>query len=149
MMEKNANYKPAGLMDLFLTLDPPTFRQVAQGLSRLSSSDKKGFNLLLEEFERHKGQKPEQYAVETIRRTRYVHDSKVNDQLSQLLCLFWDGQTKFHGGYLKCMLPVRKDDEPTEVYARRYRELFDQMTSLYAPVLDDCDYFCQPLWRNK
>ncbi len=141
--------KMVGLMDIFLTLDPQTFRSVSQSLSQLFTANKKGFNELLERFEEHKGMKLDDYDVSTIQKKRFIRDKAVNRQLSQILCLFWDGETKYHGGYLKCMLPTRMDGEPEESYVKRRTEILDKLTSLYMPVLDDCNYFCQPLWMNK
>ena len=46
-----------GLKDMFMTMDPKAFRNAVEELAELRDSDKKGFNLVLDEFEAHKNDK--------------------------------------------------------------------------------------------
>ncbi len=128
------------LMDLFLTLDPPSFETTAKRLSHLFDADKKGFNLLLEKFDglketRMKG------SIDELRKKKFISNTTVNDLLTDMLWHYWNGQQHYAGGYLKRMLPKQKENEPALAFSQRMSEMEDVFGILFVHVLRECEYF--------
>ena len=128
------------LLDLFLTLDPPSFASVAKRLSNLFDSDKKSFNLLLNKFDGLKGS-PMEGSVDEHRTKKFISKTTVNDLLIDMLWHYWNGQQQSDGGYLKRMLPKQKEDEPSLAFRQRMHEIIDVLGILFVHMLNECDYF--------
>ena len=55
-----------GIKDMFMTMDPKSFREALKQLADLRDSDKPSFNQLLEKFEEHKVDKPAEHSVKDV-----------------------------------------------------------------------------------
>ena len=108
-----------GLKDMFMTMDPKSFREALKQLADLRDSDKPSFNQLLEKFEEHKIDKPAEHRVKDVE-----------------TC-----QDKYDGGYLWCMMPKKKENESEAQFDIRCKRMEDNLMQVMLDVLDDCDYY--------
>ena len=131
-----------GIKDMFMTMDPTSFRVVARELAALRDTDKPNFNKLLEKFEEHKVHKEEFLFVADIEQKRYLRDKRLNRTLSGILFLYWESQDCNDGGYYWRLIPKEKlEDESEEVFKARKQEMEDLLMQVELLVLQDCGYY--------
>ena len=126
------------MMDLFLTLEPQSFKEKVQELSHLFDTDKKSFNLLLEKFDALKGSPIDNFL---LNRKKFIDKEDINAMLQDLLSMYWYSQEDYAGGYLKCMLPKQKEYESDNDFKLRLHEMEDILSALFVSMLREYDYF--------
>ena len=131
-----------GIKDMFMTMEPDSFRNAVEELAELRDSDKKGFNLVLEEFEAHKNDKPEDHYYGNILTQKIIpNNEKRNLIITELLAMHWNDKERFYGGYFWRMMPRKKANESEEQFDIRRKRMEDNLMQLMLDVLDDCDYY--------
>lgn len=132
-----------GIKDLFLVLDPRSFRKIIDGLKLVRDTDKKAFCLLLEMFEKHKHEKVEDYDLITVLNRKYIRrDRHLNEMLSTLLLTYWCCRDHYDGGYFKRLLPKeKKANESDNAFRQRLHRMEDLLMDVSYEVLDDLDFF--------
>ncbi len=131
-----------GIKDMFMTMDPKSFREALKQLADLRDSDKPSFILVLEEFEEHKINKPTEQSVKDVEKLRIIRrNEELNELLSIMLATFWTCQDKYDGGYLWCLMPKKKANESEEQFRIRRERMEDNLMQVMLNVLDDCDYY--------
>ena len=141
MAQKQKSERRSGntaMMDLFLTLEPQSFKEKVQELSHLFDTDKKSFNLLLEKFEALKGSPINPFL---LNRKKFIDKEDINAMLQDLLSMYWYSQEDYAGGYLKCMLPKQKEYESDNDFKLRLHEMEDILSALFVSMLREYDYF--------
>lgn len=139
-----------GLKDMFMTMDPLSFRDAAFNLAELRETDKPGFDLVLEMFEQHKGKKPKDKYFETVNKKNLIRkNAELNELLSVLLTTYWLGQDWNEGGYFWCMMPKKKENESDEQFDIRRKRMEDNLMQVMLDVLDDCDYYIKGTQNAK
>ena len=131
-----------GIKDMFMTMDPKSFREALKQLADLRDCDKPSFNQLLEKFEEHKFNKPAEHRVKDVEKLRIIRrKDELNELLSILLATYWTCQDKYDGGYFWCMMPTKKANESEAQFDIRRKRMEDNLMQVMLDVLDDCDYF--------
>ena len=131
-----------GIKDMFMTMDPKAFRNAVEELAKLRDSDKKGFNLVLDEFEAHKNDKPEDHYFGNILIQKIIPgNEKRNVIVKELLAMLWTDKERFFGGYFWRMMPRKKANESDEQFDIRRKRMEDNLMQVMLDVLDDCDYY--------
>ena len=131
-----------GLKDLFMTLDPELFRFAVISLAMLRDTNKPGFNLVLEQFEVRKNNKPSENSVKDVIKMRIIRcNENLNELLSIMLATYWTCQDKYDGGYFWHMMPKKKENESEAQFDFRRKRMEDNLMQLMLDVLDDCDYY--------
>ena len=131
-----------GIKDMFMTMDPKSFREALKQLADLRDSDKPSFNQVLEKFEEHKIKKPAEHRVKDVEKLRIIRcTDELNELLSILLATYWTCQDKYDGGYFWCMMPTKKTNESNEQFDIRRKRMEDNLMQAMLDVLDDCDYY--------
>ena len=131
-----------GIKDMFMTMDPEAFRNAVEELAELRDSDKKGFNLVLDEFEAHKNDKPEEHYFRNILTQKIIPgNEKRNVIVKELLAMHWTYKERFFGGYFWRMMPTKKETESEAQFNIRRELMEDNLMQVMLDVLDDCDYY--------
>ena len=131
-----------GIKDMFMTMDPKSFREALKQLADLRDSDKPSFNQVLEKFEEHKKNKPSEYSVKDVIKMRIIRRNEMlNELLSILLATYWTCQDKYDGGYFWCMMPTKKANESEAQFDIRRERMEDDLMQVMLDVLDDCNYY--------
>ena len=131
-----------GIKDMFMTMDPKSFRNAVEELAELRDSDKKGFNLVLDEFEAHKNDKPENHLFGNILTQKIIPgNEKRNLMITELLAMHWNDKERFYGGYFWRMMPRKKENESEAQFDIRRKRMEDNLMQVMLDVLDDCDYY--------
>ena len=131
-----------GLKDLFMTLDPELFRFAVISLAMLRDTNKPGFNLVLEQFEVRKNNKPSENSVKDVIKMRIIRcNENLNELLSIMLATYWTCQDKYDGGYFWRMMPTKKANENEAQFKIRRELMEDNLMQVMLGVLDDCDYY--------
>jgi hypothetical protein len=138
MLHNLHGYEPEAMTEMFIVMDPQSYRKIIKALKGLNKDD---FNLMLESFDKHKNEKPEAYDTKAIAKKHYIRKDSLNNLLSEMLCWFWYGQNTYEGGYLKRLLPVKKEKESEAQFDGRYCLMWDSLMDLMIQTLDDCEYF--------
>ena len=131
-----------GLKDIFLTMDHCSFSEVLERLVELRDKDKKGFDLVLEKFEKLKKDKLNETCVGDVIKKRFIRRNKeLNEVLGTLLSYYWTCQVIYDGGYLWCLMPTKKAKESEEQFKIRRERMEDNLMQVMLGVLDDCDFY--------
>ena len=139
-----------GLKDMFMTMDPETFRIAAEELAKLRDSDKKGFNLVLEEFEALKNDKTKDHYYMNILNQKIIPgNEKRNLILTELLAMHWSDKDRFDGGYFWRMMPTKKANESDEQFDTRRKRMEDNLMQVMLDVLDDCNYYIKGTQKSQ
>ena len=131
-----------GIKDMFMTMSPDLFRIAVEELAELRDSDKNGFNLVLEEFQAHKNDKPEDYYYGNILNQKIIpNNEKQNLIIKELLDMQWTSKESFFGGYFWRMMPRKKANENEAQFDIRRKRMEDNLMQVMLDVLDDCNYY--------
>ena len=131
-----------GIKDIFMTLTPDLFRCAVKTLAKLRDTNKPGFNLVLEKFEKLKNDELRKHHFDSISNKRFIrHDPKLNEILNILLSSYWYCQNYYEGGYFWCMMPTKKENESDNAFRQRLHRMEDLLMDVMLEVLDDCDYY--------
>ena len=130
-----------GIKDMFMTMDPKSFREALKQLADLRDCDKPSFNQLLEKFEEHKIDKPAEHRVKDVEKLRIRRNEELNELLSILLATYWTCQDKYDGGYFLRMMPMKKENESEAQFDIRCKRMEDNLMQVMLDVLYDCDYY--------
>ena len=139
-----------GIKDMFMTMGPEAFRNAVEELAKLRDSDKKGFNLVLDEFEAHKNDKPEDHYYGNILTQKIIPgNEKRNVIVKELLAMQWTDKERFFGGYFWRMMPTKKETESEAQFDIRRKRMEDNLMQVMLDVLDDCDYYIKGTQNSK
>ncbi|MBR5068045.1 MAG: hypothetical protein IKX25_01450 [Bacteroidales bacterium] len=131
-----------GIKDIFMTLTPDLFRCAVKTLAKLRDTNKPGFNLVLEKFEKLKNDELRKHHFDSISNKRFIrHDPKLNEILNILLSSYWYCQNYYEGGYFWRMMPTKKENENKVQFDIRRKSMEDNLMQVMLDVLDDCDYY--------
>ena len=131
-----------GIKDMFMTMDPKSFREALKQLADLRETSKPNFNFVLERFQELKTAKPQAYSVKDVIMKRFIRgNEELNNLLSILLSTYWTCQDKYDGGYFWRMMPKKKENESEAQFDIRRKRMEDNLMQVMLDVLDDCDYY--------
>ena len=133
--------KNKAMADLYLTLEPERFEMIVNHLILLRNTDKDGFDLVLELFDKYKCMVPPRLSLIDVYKNKYIKKDKLNSLLSLMLVQYWDDQDLFQGGYHKHRLPIQRLDERDENFLQKYNSVYSQMMNDMLDVLKKLQYY--------
>ena len=133
--------KNKAMADLYLTLEPERFEMIVNHLILLRNTDKDGFDLVLELFDKYKCMVPPRLSLIDVYKNKYIKKDKLNSLLSLMLVQYWDDQDLFQGGYHKHRLPIQRLDERDENFLQKYNSVYSQMMNDMLDVLKKLKYY--------
>ena len=133
--------KNKAMADLYLTLEPERFEMIVNHLILLRDTDKDGFDLVLELFDKYKCMVPPRLSLIDVYKNKYIKKDKLNSLLSLMLVQYWDDQDLFQGGYHKHRLPIQRLDERDENFLQKYNSVYSQMMNDMLDVLKKLQYY--------
>ena len=133
--------KNKAMADLYLTLEPKRFEKIVKHLISLRDTDKDGFDLVLDLFDKYKCMVPPRIGMVGAFKNKFIKNDKQNSLLSLMLVQYWDDQDGYQGGYHKHRLPIQRLDERDENFLQKYNSVYSQMMNDMLDVLKKLNYY--------
>ena len=133
--------KNKAMADLYLTLEPERFEKIVKHLISLRDTDKDGFDLVLDLFDKYKCMVPPRIGMVDAFKNKFIKNDKQNSLLSLMLVQYWDDQDGYQGGYHKHRLPIQRLDERDENFLQKYNSVYSQMMNDMLDVLKKLNYY--------
>ena len=133
--------KNKAMADLYLTLEPERFEKIVKHLISLRDTDKDGFDLVLDLFDKYKCMVPPRIGMVDAFKNKFIKNDKLNSLLCRMLVQYWDDQDGYQGGYHKHRLPIQRLDERDEDFLQKYNSVYSQMMNDMLDVLKKLNYY--------
>ena len=133
--------KNKAMADLYLTLEPERFEKIVKHLISLRDTDKDGFDLVLDLFDKYKCMVPPRIGMVDAFKNKFIKNDKLNSLLCRMLVQYWDDQDGYQGGYHKHRLPIQRLDERDENFLQKYNSVYSQMMNDMLDVLKKLNYY--------